>query len=118
MSNFTKEEIEDLQRIGNKGSRETVLARWNPQEVSLPPPHDEKKIEKFIQYAFVKKHWAKKDDVLFPSALSPFSLLFAELLCISCLLLSLFKNLLVITFLRLRFEIAFILFFSYARDGH
>jgi hypothetical protein len=60
LSNFTKEEVEDLKNGGNGVARNVWLFNWSPDEVALPEHGQEKRIMAFIKYCFVNGAWKNK----------------------------------------------------------
>jgi len=60
MSNFTKEEVEDLKNGGNAVARNTWLATWNHEDFSIPEHGQEKRINTFIKTCFVNGYWKAK----------------------------------------------------------
>lgn len=57
MSQWKMEEVEQLERRGNDAARQIWLARWSPNDMALPDPRDQARLQMFIRYKYDHKKW-------------------------------------------------------------
>ena len=60
MSKFTWEQVNDLEKGGNKAAKKLWMARWSPKDYPEPDGNDIPKIREFIRKKYVEKVWYKK----------------------------------------------------------
>ncbi|KAN0037243.1 hypothetical protein ACTFIV_002579 [Dictyostelium citrinum] len=57
---FTQQDIERLEKVGNKMADEIWLSKWSQKQYPIPFPSDEKKVRDFIKMKYIEKKWIKE----------------------------------------------------------